>query len=128
MLRLMRDEDIPDLRRLWEKVFGDGDEYLDLFFRDLYQTGSGVVINENDDLAAMGFLINIGSYNDSDCLVTYAVACDPNYRGRGFGGEISRKLYDMSGEGGVICPAEPSLFDFYRDRTEYKTEFYVTGL
>lgn len=126
MLRLMRDEDIPELRELWKKVFGDGDEYLDLFFRNLYRPGGGVVMRENGELAAMGFLIDIGVYNGSECLVTYAVACDPRYRGRGFGGEISRRLYDMSGEGGVICPAEASLFGYYAARTDYKTEFFVS--
>ncbi len=126
MIRLMKDGDTPRLRELWKKVFGDGDAYIDVFFRNLYRPGAGVVAEEGGEPRAMGFLVDIGRYRGAECLVTYAVACDPLFRNRGYGGEISRRLYEMSGPGGVICPAEESLFGFYSRRTEYKTEFFVT--
>lgn len=124
-MRPVRNEDIPELKTLWKKVFGDDDAYVDLFFEDLFQPDGGVVIRENGVLAAMGFLVPMGTYNGRECLVTYAVACDPDYRGKGYGAMISRELSDMAGDSAVICPASKSLFDFYEAKAGYKTEFFV---
>ncbi|MBE6949574.1 MAG: GNAT family N-acetyltransferase [Ruminococcaceae bacterium] len=125
-MRRMAAQDIPELKALWKKVFGDTDEYIDLFFEDLHHPDGGVVIHDNGTLAAMGFLVRLGEYNGREALVTYAVACEPDFRGRGHGAAISRELMSIAGEGAVICPAEKSLFDFYRDRAGYETAFYVS--
>lgn len=124
-IRRVKNEDIPELKALWQKVFGDEDWYIDLFFDDLFEPCSGIVIHDNGVLAAMGFLVSIGTYNGRECLVTYAVACDPVYRGKGYGAKISRELSDIAGDRAVICPASKSLFDFYEAKAGYKTEFFV---
>ncbi len=124
-MKLVKNEDIPELKSLWKKVFGDEDWYIDLFFEDLFEPNGGVVIRDNGVLVAMGFLVLIGMYNGRECLVTYAVACDPEYRGKGYGSMISRELSDMAGDRAVICPASKSLFDFYEAKAGYKTEFFV---
>ena len=125
-MRRMVSEDIPKLKALWKKVFGDDDAYIDLFFEDLHRPDGGVVIFDNDTLAAMGFLVPIGEYDGRGALVTYAVACDPEYRGKGYGGVVSRKLKELAGEGAVICPASKSLFDFYNDKADYETAFFTS--
>lgn len=111
-MRQMVQEDIPELKILWEKTFGDDAAYIDLFFEDIHRPDGGLVIREKGTLAAMGFLVPIGEYDGRKCLMTYAVACDPRFRGKGYGGKISRELMRLAGDGAVICPADEGLFDF----------------
>lgn len=124
-MRQMVQEDIPELKILWEKTFGDDAAYIDLFFEDIHRPDGGLVIREKGTLAAMGFLVPIGEYDGRKCLMTYAVACDPRFRGKGYGGKISRELMRLAGDGAVICPADEGLFDFYRDKAGYKTAFFT---
>lgn len=126
MIRPCRYEDIPELRELWKKVFGDEDQFIDLFFKNLFRSNGGLVVQDEDKIAAMGFLVTIGIYKSMECQVTYAVACDPEYRCKGYGSQISSELAKIAGDGAVICPASAELFDFYRVRAGYETEFYVS--
>lgn len=128
--RIATAADFPAMRKIWKACFGDGDEYIDGFFSALYRDGNAVVV-EDGDVVGAGYLIPLGDYVWPDgrrkpCAVTYALGVLPECQGGGGGGILSRETLALAERGGyvpLICPAEPSLFEYYGSRTEYRTAF-----
>ena len=71
------------LKALWKEVFGDSDEYIDTFFREVYRPGMASVIEENGEIAAAAYAVPFGKYR-----YIYAVATKPEYRGRGYARKV----------------------------------------
>ena len=45
------------LKALWKEVFGDSDEYIDTFFREVYHPGMASGIEENGEIAAAAYAV-----------------------------------------------------------------------
>ena len=50
-------DDIPELTRLWKQAFGDSDEDIARFFRDLFPAATGFAARDGERLAAMCFAL-----------------------------------------------------------------------
>lgn len=114
------------LRRLWKRVFQDADEYIDGWFRCWYDPELTLCVR-GAEIISMGFLLDAGSFLGKPCAMIYAVATDEAHRGKGLATEIVRGLRETARTRGFGCtvlkPAEPTLFDFYREHAGFLPSF-----
>ena len=130
--RVARAEDREQLRNLWRVSFGDSDEYIDLFMEQMCVPERTVVYEELGNIVSAAFVVELGEFVSSEehpkpCRCVYAFSTSPDYRGWGIGASVIRAAAKLSNEGGcvgVICPAEYSLFGYYRRTAGYRDYFY----
>lgn len=113
--------DEEQLMALWGDVFQDTPEYIDRFFDLLYAPGMAAVCELEGRIVSAAYVLRLGDLvregRWTPCRVVYAYGTHPDFRHRGFGGEVLKMAYEASTKTGfgVICPAEAGLFDYYRD-------------
>ena len=96
----------PVLRKLWKTVFGDSDEFLDLFFSLVYTPGMAWVICEEEEIVSAAYAIPL-----ENAVYIYAVATNPKCRGKGYGKAVT--LAAAQGKPAYLYPAELSLRGWY---------------
>ncbi len=111
-----RQTDIPALRALWKRVFGDTDAFLDNFFATAFSPDRALLARIDGEIVGMLYWFNC-EYNEQKIAYLYAVATHEAYRGRGICHSLmdaAHQLLQSRGYAGVILvPAEDPLFDFY---------------
>ena len=124
--RWARPDELPALQALWTRVFGDGAEVTDSFFRRFPQEQHTRVIEAEGKIAVMANWIPV-TLDDQPGAYVYAVATAREYRGRGFArtlmGELEQALSSRGLAFSALCPAERSLYDFYA-ALGYETAFF----
>ena len=121
-MRISRAEEVPRLRELWQAAFGDEERYIDNFFQHYYAPGRVLVALEE------GRILSMSAWFDTDFVTPdgnrwrsaylYAVATDPDSRGRGLAGGLLRyAAFYLREEHGMQClttvPARPDLHVFF---------------
>ncbi|OJU13022.1 MAG: hypothetical protein BGN88_08520 [Clostridiales bacterium 43-6] len=122
--------DIPVLKRIWKEVFGDIDEYIDLFFREKFTVENTLVYKENDTIVSMIFFpcyeIKIGTLKEKSGYICGAATLKA-YRGQGIMGKLLEHSFAvMQGLGyacTVLIPANEGLYRYYQ-KFGYETVFY----
>lgn len=107
---------IPQLRKLWNQAFGDGDAFLDIFFGTAFDPLRCRCVTEDGRVAAALYWFDCTCRGEKLAYI-YAVATDPSCRGRG----LCRALMDNTHAllktaryaGSVLVPGEPELFAMY---------------
>lgn len=120
-VREIRPEDRAALTALWLRVFGDPAAYVERFFELLPALGTGAAALEDGRLLGAAYLLTaqtlVADGRITPCGYLYAVAVEPEARGRGLGGALSRAAAALGRARGaeLLCtePAEPSLFAWY---------------
>lgn len=117
-------EDLPALLNLWQQVFGDDQGYIELYFKHFFcEEESKVLLFRGSIVSAvymplLGKLVIPGEREEVICPSIYAFGTLPEYRGYGFGGKLLeaalKKIRGNTDAVGVICPAEESLFGYYK--------------
>jgi ribosomal protein S18 acetylase RimI-like enzyme len=132
-IRIAKAEDLPVLRRIWINCFKDSEAETERFFRYFFGSKTSLILScGNTDAAAAHLLLAAELISDGSsvkCPYIYGVGVLPEYRGMGFGAEITRAItrhcldlgYDMS----VLVPADEGLFAFYREHAGYNDYFTV---
>lgn len=109
-------ENIPALRRLWAEVFGDGEEFLDLFFRTGFHPRRCLWIPEGKEAAAALYWLDLHC-DGARFAYIYAVATGKKYRGRGLCRALMEKAHAVLSSGGyagaVLVPEGQSLAAMY---------------
>ena len=130
-IRKTNDRDIPELKRLWRKVFDNEGIYTDLFFKHRYENCQGIGLFCADKVLSALYLLPCKfKVKDKEYTARYvfAVATFPCERGKGYSGKVMRYAHEcMLAEGvdvSILMPAEKSLFDFYK-KQGYQTAFYI---
>lgn len=108
--------DIPNLRLLWKKAFGDTDAFLDVFFSTGYAPARCRCIREGDTVAAALYWFDMGCSGRKFAYI-YAVATDPDFRGRG----LCRMLMEDTAavltaqgyDGAILVPQDAGLRIMY---------------
>ena len=107
---------IPQLRQLWKDAFGDTDAFLDLFFSTGFHPRRCRCAMEEDRIVAALYWFDI-QWDDLQGAYLYAVATDPQYRGRGFCRNLMENtvhLLAASGyDGALLVPQEGGLIAMY---------------
>lgn len=105
------------LKQLWHMAFGDGEEFIDLFFRTAYAPERCLYLTEDDQITAALYWLNC-EYRGQKQAYIYAVATHPDHRGKG----LCRKLMDMTHNilkeqgysAALLRPADDGLRRMYR--------------
>ena len=104
------------LRSLWKAAFGDTDAFLDIFFSTAYSPRRCRCAMEEDRIVAALYWFDI-SWDGLPCAYIYAVATDPQCRGRGLCralmADTARVLTDSGYEGALLVPQDEGLSTMY---------------
>lgn len=125
--------DLPRLKRIWQVCFGDSDTETDLFFNVFFDECSTLIISCGGQAVAAVYILYISKLthagHSTACPYIYGVGVLPQYRGRGFGAELTdaavKLCRDMGYELCCLVPASPGLFDFYREKSGFSNFFTV---
>lgn len=108
---------VPHLRRLWKRAFGDEDAFLDLFFTRAFSPDRCRCITENGDILAALYWFDTACDRQKFAYL-YAVATDPDHRNRGLCRtlmEDARSLLTAQGyQGLLLVPQTDTLAAMYR--------------
>ena len=106
-----------ELKDLWQTVFGDDRSYIEQWFLSFYRPELTAIREFEGSLAAMAFVLPLGTLNGSPCASLYAVASAPKLRGLGLGKAVTSdaaRLAERAGFSHVLLrPADRGLFRFY---------------
>lgn len=107
---------IPQLRSLWQKAFGDTDEFLDPFFEIAYAPERCRCVTLEGNLAAALYWFET-SCDDQRFAYVYAVATDPDYQHKGLCRalmEDTAQILKSQGYDGILLyPASEGLSRMY---------------
>ncbi len=108
-------------RQLWETVFGDSEEFVDLYFNRRFTPENTICVFESGRVvSAMQSLQYDMTFCQAVIRVGYVsgLATLPGFRNRGLAAKVlresHRRLYDRGALLSLLIPAENSLFDYYR--------------
>ena len=123
--------DLPRLKEIWRRCFGDPDWYMDYYFTHGFPLFETMVMRENGKIGSMLTLIPAEYALEHERLSAryiYAVATDPAMQGRGLASALLNAAHEqMRGQGikvVALFPASDSLYDYY-GRLGYRTAFGV---
>ena len=120
--------DIPALRQLWKRAFGDEDGFLDLFFGKGFSPERSLCIRRGVDIAAALYWFDC-DYRGKKYAYLYGVATHPDYRNQGLCRMLVDKthavLRDRGYEGSLLVPQNPSLRQMY-EKMDYGTCSFVS--
>lgn len=110
----------PVVRSIWKTVFGDSDEYMDLFFQRQYRPENTLIyFEENTPVAALQMVEYSISLYGEIIPFYYLVGLStlPEYRGKGYMSELIERAHKVMEKRGIqlsiLVPAESSLFEYY---------------
>ena len=124
--RHAQEKDIPGLKALWKEAFADDDEYIDLFFADLFRPEDMVVLEADGRLACMAALLPctlvLGADSGTQAVrwpisYLYAMCTAKALRRKGLGRRLLRFAAEHCsgrGDSGIaLLPADEGLHYFY---------------
>lgn len=127
MISFAKNEDIAQIRELWDISFPNEDEFTNFFFENVFIAENTIVYKENNEIIAMLQII----YNDSSfgqVGYIYGVCTHPDYRGKGLMSKLLNFTFSYLKDKGhkytIIVPAEEYLFDIYA-KFDFKSSLKV---
>lgn len=110
------EDQLPQLRRLWQEAFGDGEAFLDLFFHIVFSPDRCRCVTVEDSVAAALYWLDCRC-QDRPIAYLYAVATGKKHRGQGLCralmADTHRLLAELGYAGTVLVPGELPLFEMY---------------
>lgn len=112
-----REDHIPALRQLWQRAFGDSDEFLDGFFSVGFDPERCRAVSADDETVAALYWFDC-RWEDKKVAYLYAVATKPEHQGKGYCAELMknthRHLQESGYHGTILVPGSDSLFSLYQ--------------
>lgn len=104
-------------RELWQRVFGDSREFIDMFLTDVFRAENLFCREEQGRVVSMAFVVELQTkYGPTGYL--YAVATDAEWRGQGLAQTVVCEAIDEMRRRGyaaaMLIPSHPKLKEFYR--------------
>lgn len=116
------------LKQLWHLAFGDGEEFIDLFFRTGFSADRCLYLTENGQLTAALYWLDC-AYKGQKQAYIYAVATHPDHRGKGLCRNLMDKAHRILTNQGyaaaLLRPADEGLRRMYRNMG-YRTATLVS--
>lgn len=116
------------LVKLWHLAFGDGEEFIRLFFDTAYDPEKCLYLTEEDQVTAALYWLDC-EYRGQKQAYIYAVATHPGHRGKGLCRQLMEKAHTRLREQGytaaLLRPADEGLRRMYR-KMGYRTCTTVT--
>lgn len=127
MIRLACVEDETQIRLLWKASFGDSDDYISFFFKQLKGTYTCFVKEENEAIVSMLFLLNC-TFAGKRGKYIFAACTNADHQGRGHMGQLLHYIINQTKTTtDFLClvPSSHSLFDYY-GKVGFMPYFYNT--
>ena len=109
-------ENIPALRQLWQKTFGDTDAFLDSFFSSAFAEARSLCVIEDARILGAVYWFDC-IWADKKVAYIYALAVEEACRGQKIGvrlmEEARRVLAEQGYQGICLVPGEDWLFVWY---------------
>ena len=105
-----------DLKQLWEVVFGDTREVTNAFFENAFFP-DGCFYESADGKAVSALYLLPVTLGDKKGFYLYAAATMPANRGKGYMAKLIKEALRYAktvADFVYLCPAEQSLYDYYR--------------
>ncbi len=117
-----RQEQLPQLRGLWQEAFGDEDDYLDLFFYNVFSPDRCRCVIVDGQVAAALYWLDC-RLDGRPIAYLYAIATKKTQQNRGFCASLMEDthahLKRLGYAGAILVPGEPALFRMY-DKMGYR--------
>ncbi len=120
MIRLTDSTTKNEVRKMWKACFHDSDEFMELYFSDVYQNDNTLIYFENGQAAAsLQMLPYKFTFCGAEIPVSYiSGACTyPEYRNRGYMGKLLSAAFEKMRERNIplsiLIPAEKWLYGYY---------------
>ena len=107
---------IPQLKALWQQAFGDTDKEIDAFFNVGFSENRCLCVTLNGQVAAALYWFDCTLWGKKIAYL-YAIATEKDFRRQGLASKlitaVHKRLQNNSYSGTVLVPCEDSLFGFY---------------
>ena len=107
---------ISQLRQLWKTAFGDGDDFLDMFYSTAYAPHRCRCVLDEDRVAAVLYWFDCTCEGQKLAYI-YAVATDPDYRNQGLCRRLMGNTHDhlkaQGYAGAMLLPQDSGLRRMY---------------
>ncbi len=131
-IRLVKPEDLDDLKEIWRMSFGDPDSFIDFYFQTRDWLSETAVLLEDGKAVSMLTMIPVDMVDEKggicSAAMLYAIATHPDYQKRGFADRLiefsNQDLLSKQVAVTLLVPASESLFGFYA-KQGYRDGFYV---
>lgn len=121
---------IPSLVSLWHKVFGDDEEYINLFFKNAYFHSDTFAEIIGGEVVSALYLLNADIKSGGKAYkgrYLYAAATLPEYRGKGYMAKLINEALSYAEEENLdfiaLVPADDGLYGYY-ERFGFKEAMY----
>lgn len=120
-IRPARSEELPQLKDLWRKCFGDPSAYVDIFYQRFCPVEQVLVVDDDGEIDSMAAMLpsTIQTAEGEEIPVgyVYALATNPYMQGKGHARQLLKYADDYLQKLGmkamVLVPASPSLHRFF---------------
>lgn len=132
-------DDKQEIAALWQEVFHDSDNFVELFFNRVYKSENTLVIKRDNRIISalqmVPYQIKIDHKTFPSAYIC-GVCTHPSERGKGIMNTLMTEAMEVMRRKGYVIstliPAEPWLFDFYQKfgythPVNYETETYSFG-
>lgn len=131
-MRLVKKEDLEELKEIWKLSFGDEDSFIDFYFQTRNWLEETAVLLLDGRIVSMLTMIPadmIGGNNEKlKASMLYAIATHPEFQKRGFADQLiefsNQDLLSKHICVTLLVPAGEELFRFYEKRG-YQDAFFV---
>ena len=127
-------EELPQLKDLWRKCFGDPSTYVDIFYQKFCPVEQVLVVDEVGELDSMAAMlpgtVHLPDGTDIPVGYVYALATNPYMQGKGHARQLLKYADEYLQKRGdkamILVPASPSLHRFFETVGYLKDTFHVT--
>lgn len=120
MIQFANDSTKQQVWDMWKSVFGDSDEYMQIYFRHKYRNENTLIYFENDIAASsLQMLPYKFTFCGTEIEIIYlsGVSTLNDYRGKGYARELLLKSFEVAKERNIplvlLVPQEDRLLSFY---------------
>ena len=122
-IRPSRPEDIPLLKELWKRCFGDSDAYVDMFYHKYCTHDQVLIVEEDGELNSMATMLETTMhFTDGSSYpvgYVYGLATNPYIQGKGYARQLlayaDEYLQKKEKKCLTLVPASPSLHRYFEN-------------
>lgn len=110
----------PQVREVWKTVFGDPDDYMDIYFRHMYRDENTLVyLVDGKVVSSLQLLPYLFSFCGTEIPIYYiaGVSTLPEYRRRGYTSQLLVRSFEVAANRDIslvlLVPQEEWLLKFY---------------
>lgn len=120
-IRQATPEELPQIKDLWKKCFGDPSAYIDVFYQTFAKPDQTLVVEEAGEINSMAVMLpstmELPDGNEVSVGYVYALATNPYVQGKGHARQLlayaDQYLQERGCKAMILVPASPSLHRFF---------------